>query len=165
MQKLCIESYNPTVSSRVGSSCKYGATVPQEHRSHLRCLKLCNTRCLPKISRISRMQICNSGQCTVIKLTTPRSAVRKHIPRGDGDMQGYTHSAWVRPTAFCRAGNTVGLYAKSARANTRLENVVVWEVMACGLVYRYGRFGGTCWLHLRRRNVGISSSSSPPPCS
>jgi hypothetical protein len=75
--------------------------------------------------------------------------------------RGYTHSVWVRPSAFCRAGNTVGLYAKSARANTRLENAVVWEVMACGLVYRYGRFGGTCWLHLRRRNVGIPSSSSP----
>lgn len=74
---------------------------------------------------------------------SPRRHVELHTFRG------------VRPSAFCSAGNTVGLYAESARANTRLEIAVVWEAMACRLLHRFERFGGTCWLHLRRRNVSI----------
>jgi len=95
---------------------KYTTTLPQEHTAHVHC----DTEVCAKYRGLA-------GCRYVIQVNAPLSSWKRLDQRFANTDSPRRHVGLhtfrgVRPSAFCRAGNTVGLYAQSARANTRAGN-------------------------------------------
>lgn len=150
MQNLGVKSYNPTVRPRLGRSTlvRY-----RNNTAYLQCLKLCDTQVRPKYRGLA-------GCRYVIQVNAPLSSWKRLDQRFANTDSPRRHVGLhtfrgVRPSAFCRAGNTVGLYAESARANTLAGNCCRLGSAGVWFITEVHTFWGNCWLHLRRRIVGI----------